>query len=188
MKIDKILDLFMFHEGTDEDSDTQNPKVTTGSIVWGVILRTILMVLLIFFVRERFDFGEYWYMLIFTFWFLVAYPAHRQYQKFTERMETFVEETLCGQCKHFNSTAFIGNETTAYISNMLSISIFIYKLYKNAIEAIEIPDPSDRPIVIIAGNGGHYEVIGLNHPGQGIQTVFFEQNEFIKFLRSLYNK
>lgn len=105
MKIDKILDLFMFHEGTDADSDTQNPKVTTGSIVWGVILRTILMVLLIFFVRERFDFGEYWYMLIFAFWFLVAYPAHRQYQKFTERMETFEEETLCGQCKHFNSTA-----------------------------------------------------------------------------------
>ena len=103
MNFDKIIDLFMFREGSDDDNDSQNPVVTTGSIVWGVMFRLTIVVLLTFMVLSRYDWHEYWWFAFFVVWFFVAYPAYRQYINFSRRMETFEEETLCGTCRHFNS-------------------------------------------------------------------------------------
>lgn len=100
MKLENIFDLFMFREGTEEDSETNLPKVTIGSVVWGIILRSALIIVIMMIFQEKFR--EIWYISLFIFWFFVAYPAYKQYQKFNERMESFQEETLCGTCKHFN--------------------------------------------------------------------------------------
>jgi hypothetical protein len=100
MRLDKIPDIFMFREGTDEDSDTNIPIVTTGSVVLGMILRSALIIILLFIFSDYFR--EMWYLSVFIFWFFVAYPAYRQYNKFNKRMDDFKEETLCGTCRHFN--------------------------------------------------------------------------------------
>lgn len=102
MNFDKILDVFMFREGSEEDSETNQPKVTTGSVVLGIIFRTAII--FIVFLAFADYFRGYWYISLAAFWFFVAYPAYRQYQKFNKRIEDFKEETLCGTCRHFNAT------------------------------------------------------------------------------------
>ncbi len=105
MKFERILDYLMFREGSEEDNLSDNPTVTTGSIVWGVILRSSIVIILTLFLVRRFDFYEYWWYSFFAIWFFVGFPAYRQYQKFQDRMKELSEETLCGKCRHFNSGA-----------------------------------------------------------------------------------
>ena len=101
MSYDKIIDAFMFREGTIEDNETTKPLVTTGSIVWGVILRSaIIMIISLFFVNN-FRGSELWYIMLFAVWFFAAYPGYKQYKQFNSRMKIFQESTLCGTCKFF---------------------------------------------------------------------------------------
>ena len=102
MNFDKILDVFMFREGSEKDSETNQPIITTGSVVLGIIFRTAIIFIVFLLFRDYFR--GYWYISLAIFWFFVAYPAYRQYQKFNQRIENFQEETLCGTCRHFNST------------------------------------------------------------------------------------
>lgn len=98
--LEKIVDLFMFREGTEEDDYSTRPIITTGSIVWGVILRSLIIIFLTFFLLDR-GYGHSVWVLLFVYWFAVVFPAYRQYQKFNKRMDKFQEETLCGSCRHF---------------------------------------------------------------------------------------
>lgn len=103
--LDKISDAFMFRSGTEEDSHSNKPVVTTGSIVWGVILRSFLIITISIFLLDRFNAQSLWWFVLFALWVLVAFPAYKQYQVFNKRMEEFEESTLCGQCRHFDSTS-----------------------------------------------------------------------------------
>jgi len=105
MKFEQILDYLMFREGTDDDNSSDSPTVTTGSIVWGVILRSSIVIIITLFLVNRYDFYEYWWYSFFAIWFFVGFPAYRQFSKFNERMKVLSEETLCGKCKHFNQGA-----------------------------------------------------------------------------------
>ncbi|MCL5992127.1 MAG: hypothetical protein M1419_08510 [Bacteroidetes bacterium] len=106
MSFEKVIDMFMFREGTDEEAEVTNqPIITTGSVVWGVLLRTSILMVLSLFVIEYFDLREYWWLLVFIIWIGAAYPGWRQYQKFQSRMKTFREETLCGSCIHLDATS-----------------------------------------------------------------------------------
>ncbi|MBX3042807.1 MAG: hypothetical protein KIT33_12900 [Candidatus Kapabacteria bacterium] len=105
MKFDRILDYLMFREGGQEDNFTDNPAVTTGSIVWGVILRTSIVIIVTLILLKQYDFHQYWWYSFFAIWFFVGFPAFRQYQKFKERIKVLEEETLCGKCRHFNEGA-----------------------------------------------------------------------------------
>ncbi|MDX9789995.1 MAG: hypothetical protein RBT61_04135, partial [Candidatus Kapabacteria bacterium] len=100
MKFDMLMDYLMFRTGGEEDNLSDNPTVTTGSIVWGVILRTSIVIILTLFLIRYTDFNEYWWYSFFVIWFFVAFPAFKQYQKFSERIKTLEEDTLCGKCRH----------------------------------------------------------------------------------------
>ncbi len=95
----------MFREGSDEDNRSTNPKVTFGSIVWGVLLRTVLVVTIILLLLDYFHYDVNVWIIVFSIWLFAAYPAYKQYIKFKERMKKFKEETLCGSCKYFNRDA-----------------------------------------------------------------------------------
>lgn len=99
---DKIVDVLMFRAGSDSDNHSREPIVTTGSIVWGVILRGTIVLILFFFVMDKIRGNDYWWVSFFFIWAFVAFPAYRQYEKYIKRIETFTEETLCGSCRHFN--------------------------------------------------------------------------------------
>lgn len=95
----------MFREGSDEDNHSTEPTVTFGSIVWGVLFRTIMIVSCILLFLNYFDYDVNIWIILFAIWLFAAYPAFRQYSKFKTRMKKFKEETLCGSCKYFNSDA-----------------------------------------------------------------------------------
>lgn len=104
MKLDKVIDLFMFRETASEEGEGTVPVITVGSIVWGVMLRSTILILVTLLLFEKFDIRFYWWFAFFIFWFFVAYPAYRQYQLFQNKMESFKEETLCGSCRYFDSS------------------------------------------------------------------------------------
>lgn len=105
MKFDKLADLFMFREGSEADNYSDTPLVTTGSIVWGVMLRMTIVIIITFLFMSNYEWRDYWWFSFFGIWFFVAFPAFRQYQKFNDRIQNLQEEIMCGTCKHFVSNA-----------------------------------------------------------------------------------
>jgi hypothetical protein len=80
------------------------PEITVGSILtWGLI-KTAVLVLLTWFVIERFRLYEYWLVGLGVFWFVVAYPAFLQYQRFKAQTQHLVKNSLCATCCHFDET------------------------------------------------------------------------------------
>ena len=104
MITDKIIDVIMFREGADDDA-THQPKITTGSVVWGMLSRSLVLILISTLLLESLKLREYWYFILFLIWAIAIYPGWRQYKHFQEKMETFQEETLCGSCKNFESSS-----------------------------------------------------------------------------------
>ncbi len=103
---DKLIDLFMFRMGTEEDEEgAQQPVITTGSIIWGMILRTAIIVVISFFVVSRYPSSNAVWMLLFALWLIAIYPGWQQFQNFKRKMDKFEEETLCGSCRHFDSSS-----------------------------------------------------------------------------------
>lgn len=103
--LEKISDLFMFREGTEEEDGKLQPVITTGSIVWGVLLRTAIVIAVSFFLMVYIENREYVFLLFFLLWFAAAYPGWRQYQIFQNRIKKVEESTLCGSCIHFDSSS-----------------------------------------------------------------------------------
>ncbi len=103
---EKIKDLLLFREGTEEEDDySRTPIVTLGSIFWGIMLRGLIVMLLMLFLIKFPSVRNNWSLLLFSLWFIAAYPAYRQYQLYYKRIEKFEEETLCGSCKNFDPGA-----------------------------------------------------------------------------------
>ncbi len=103
---EKIIDIFQFREGTEEEADgSQTPIITAGSVAWGIILRSFIIIMSIFLLFMNWDYRQYWFIALFFLWFLAIYPGYRQYQKFNQRIEIIKEETLCGSCKNFEPTS-----------------------------------------------------------------------------------
>lgn len=101
--LQKLIDIFMFREKSVEDTEgILQPVITTGSIVWGALLRTAIIVIISFFLVTRIDSKEIYWISLFIVWLFAFYPAWRQYNIFRERITKFTEETLCGSCRHFD--------------------------------------------------------------------------------------
>ena len=99
--LEKIKDIFMFREGGNTDNYLTPPTVTSGSILWGILFRSavliIIAIVLILLLNKR----EFAWIALFVFWICVAYPAYRQYTVLNKRLEVLEEETLCGKCRYF---------------------------------------------------------------------------------------
>ena len=100
--IDKIKNLFLFKEVTDDDSHNE-PVVTVGSIVWGVLLRSAIIMVVTMIMMYNYGNNEMWYFSLFLIWLVALYPGWTQYQEYTNRIKKFTEDTLCGSCRNFNA-------------------------------------------------------------------------------------
>lgn len=102
----KILDLLMFRTGVEEDEAGHlQPVVTTGSIVWGVLLRSFIIIFISFLFMALIENRKFWWLSFLILWLVAAYPGWKQYQAYKKRMEDFEESTLCGKCIHFDPTS-----------------------------------------------------------------------------------
>lgn len=102
--LDKLKDILLFRQPSEEDDFRDEPIVTIGSIVWGVLLRTIIVILLITILLESLTLRQYWWFMLFGIWIFAVYPAWKQWSLYHEKVEKFKENTLCGSCKYFDST------------------------------------------------------------------------------------
>jgi hypothetical protein len=108
----------MFREGTEADTEGMlHPILTTGSIVWGILLRSTIILFGGAFIVRVFEMYNFWWTFLFIFWIFVAYPGWRQFQKFKERIKKLEESTLCGSCVHFESTGQLCKIYDEHISN-----------------------------------------------------------------------
>ncbi len=105
MNFDKIIDILMFRETGDEDNESDQPVVTTGSVVWGLLLRSSIIIILSSVLINALELRTYWWWVLIALWFFAAWPAYRQWQQFSTRMEKFEESTLCGSCRHFDPSS-----------------------------------------------------------------------------------
>lgn len=101
--LDRLADMLMFRQQA-EDEDNK-PVITTGSVIWGLILRSAIIIIFSMIIIQYTGKYDYWWIVLIMLWFLAAYPAYTQYQRFTEKMKKFEEATLCGSCKHFDPTS-----------------------------------------------------------------------------------
>ncbi len=113
---EELKDLLMFRESSSTDNILTPPIVTTGSIIWGVLLRSLIIIAITSFVVMILEKRDLWWASVFIFWFVVAYPAYRQYSQYHQRIENFLDETLCGKCKHFLSQSQLCEVLDEHIS------------------------------------------------------------------------
>ncbi len=100
----RFLDSILFRPHVPKPDDPRNPNITTGSVILGAIFRTALVMVVSFFVKERFDFENIWLLTMLAIWGIGVYPAYKQYQSFNEKIEVLETSTLCGSCKYFESS------------------------------------------------------------------------------------
>ncbi|MFH1049511.1 MAG: hypothetical protein V1779_01115 [bacterium] len=116
--LDKISDILMFRLPSEEDSHSTEPKVTTGSIIWGVLLRSSILIIIITLLLESLSLRQHWWLMLFAIWFGAAYPAWTQYRKFQDRIKEFQEETLCGSCIHFEANSQLCKILDEHVSTL----------------------------------------------------------------------
>lgn len=102
--LDRIIDALLLRFTADgQDNLTgRNPSNTTGSILFGAMVRLVLVVIIGTVSMEYFQLYDYWMVFVVIIFGFVFYPAYRQYVLFYGRMETLEQTTLCGSCKHFD--------------------------------------------------------------------------------------
>jgi len=105
-----------------------------------------------------------------------------------------IDFSLRGLKNLLNSQRDVGNEVYQYTADALQIDIYIMQATLNDLIPLAIADAisnsspkrrndSDKYGVIIAGNGRHYETVGLE-TNQGIQTAFSINHPFISRIRT----
>lgn len=96
----KLFRIFNFSTG-EISTDGKKEIITTGSVVWGVLTRTALIMILALSLNNYFDFRYNWWVILVIMWFFVAFPAYRKYKEFVDKSEEMISGTLCGTCRHF---------------------------------------------------------------------------------------
>ncbi len=101
---DKLIDIFNFRIGTEEEADgSLHPIITAGSVAWGILFRAALLTALAFLLLSIWDNRDKTaWIFVFLIWGLAVYPGWKQYQVYSERIKKVQEETMCGSCKHFD--------------------------------------------------------------------------------------
>lgn len=102
--LDRIIDalLLRFTDDGRDDLTGKQPSNTTGSILFGAMIRFVLLMIVGLISMEFFGLYDYWMVFVLLLFGFVIYPAYRQYVLFYGRMETLEQTTLCGSCKHFD--------------------------------------------------------------------------------------
>ncbi len=104
--LEKISDVFMFRISSPEELDTEKvPYYTPGSITWGIMLRTAIMVIISVIGIGIYGGNKIAYSFLILIWIIAIYPGFRQFQEYYKNLEKITEETMCGSCRHFDETS-----------------------------------------------------------------------------------
>ena len=119
--------------------------------------------------------------------FTALYEQQLMGLDFTDIFDYPVDFSLNGLQQLFNSTAYLGNEVYQYASDILGIDIYVMRLTNRDLYVHQNTSVRGlvRKVIVISGNGNHYETIGVERgPNELFQTVFDQNDPFILALRS----
>jgi hypothetical protein len=86
-------------------SESGEPEITAGTIVYGAVLRTLVLLLgTLALLGVMPDLWRYAWLVLLALWGVVVYPAYQRWREFSERVEQLKEELLCGSCRYFEET------------------------------------------------------------------------------------
>lgn len=78
-----------------------------GEIVFWVIIRTAIVIPVIWLIKPYMDYGFWWTVGILLIYGAIIHPAVVKYKHFEEESQPVLEGTLCSKCKHFDGSAVL---------------------------------------------------------------------------------
>jgi hypothetical protein len=98
-----------------------------------------------------------------------------------EKEDEEIDYSPRGLQKLFNSREWLGDETYAYIGNILGLIVYILLDDLSYLRDTKMSDDDRRRAIVIIGDGAHYEVIAIKTK-KGYQTIFSQDDKFLKAL------
>ncbi|MDC1067879.1 hypothetical protein OAQ99_01830 [Candidatus Kapabacteria bacterium] len=83
----------------------ENEIISIGSIVWGIIFRSFLLMVLSLILMNKYELYDNAFIFVVVLWFFIAWPAYNKFQDYNKKSIDFIESTLCGSCRNFEKTA-----------------------------------------------------------------------------------
>ena len=78
-----------------------------GEIVFWTLIRTLIMIPVIWISLDYFDYKFWWIISIIAFYIVIIHPAIIGYKKFEEKNKDVNENSLCSTCRHYDKTAVL---------------------------------------------------------------------------------
>lgn len=98
--LDLLVDQFLLRRGFYDA--VGHPHLTTGTIVLGVLLRSMATIIAGFIIWEYGGIELSIPLTLALLWGYVTYPAYRQFTLLSQKTQDTQQELLCTQCRHFN--------------------------------------------------------------------------------------
>ncbi len=78
-----------------------------GEIVFWTLIRTLIMIPIIWISLDYFDYKFWWIISIIAIYIVIIHPAIIGYKKFEEKNKDVNENSLCSTCRHYDKTAVL---------------------------------------------------------------------------------
>lgn len=78
-----------------------------GRIIYWALIRIAVLIPLLWIFIDWIDYKFWWIIVVMSVYGVVIHPAIVQYRLFTEEHKEILEDTICSQCKHFDSSAIL---------------------------------------------------------------------------------
>jgi len=113
--LDTLMDILLFRLHK-RNADSRTPRLTTGTIVFGGLIRLSMIVIVTWLISDYWEFYQFWPLFSLMVIMIVFYPAYREMSIFSDTVEILKESTLCGSCKHFEPSAQICSRYDEHIT------------------------------------------------------------------------
>ena len=97
--LDTLMDILLFRLHK-RNQDSKTPKLTTGTIVFGGLIRLSCIIIATWWVSDYWEFHQFWPLFSLMVIMVVFYPAYREMAIFSHTVDNLQESTLCGSCRH----------------------------------------------------------------------------------------
>ena len=77
-----------------------------GIVYWG-LLRTAVVIVLLWISYDYFDFKYFWIIVSLAIYIVVIHPIVSEYKSFISKNKNVIDNSLCSTCQHFNETAVL---------------------------------------------------------------------------------
>jgi len=78
-----------------------------GAIVFWTLVRTAILILLLWFAMDYIDYKFWWVIFSMAVYGVIIQPMVIQYRLFQKKNKKLITNSLCSSCKHFNETAVL---------------------------------------------------------------------------------